>query len=266
MKRRLGPTERYVILRYWLLQSAAWQSLPANARALYVELAMRYNGSNNGRIPYSISEGRKALHVSGQTVMRALQLLQDRGFIRCTYKGSFSLKAVRDASEWCLTEYPRDAPRPEHGTKDFIRWQPPAPDEVYFPQKIKTRLSTRKRTLPSEEPSGSRGGSVKANSTSHGSRGGSVKGKNRPLTLPPEEHRQLPGIEALVRERSRSTPTLVEVTDPTEIATIDKRDRQKKSAARRLTAAEIADQQVELLERALAEQRGGPKVRLKAAS
>jgi hypothetical protein len=48
--------ERYVKLRYWLLNSQAWNSLSGNARALYVELAQRYNGSNNGRIPYSVRE------------------------------------------------------------------------------------------------------------------------------------------------------------------------------------------------------------------
>ena len=44
-----GRQERYVKLRHWLLNSQAWNSLSGNARALYVELAQRYNGSNNGR-------------------------------------------------------------------------------------------------------------------------------------------------------------------------------------------------------------------------
>ena len=46
-----GRQERYVMLRHWLLNSQAWNSLTGNARALYVELAQRYNGSNNCRIP-----------------------------------------------------------------------------------------------------------------------------------------------------------------------------------------------------------------------
>jgi hypothetical protein len=93
-KQRLGPTERWVQLKYWLLKSPAWRSLTGNAAKLYVELAMRYNGSNNGRIPYSVREAAKALNVSFQTAMRSLQLLQNRGFIVCTRRGAFSLKAA----------------------------------------------------------------------------------------------------------------------------------------------------------------------------
>jgi hypothetical protein len=211
-KRHFGPTERYVRLRYWLLQSAAWQSLPAIARALYIELAMRYNGCNNGRIAYAVRQAAKALHISAQTAMRALQLLQDCGFIRCTYKGSFTLKTASLASEWRLTEYAADAPVPAHATKDFMRWRPPAP-EAYAPPKSRRRLSTRKRTLPSEEPSGSCDGSAGSNNTSHGSRGGSVNGQNRPRTLPREQHLQLPSVGAPASGPQWSTPKLVEVTD-----------------------------------------------------
>ena len=76
--------ERYVKLRYWLLNSQAWNSLSGNARALYVELAQRYNGSNNGRIPYSVREAVRALHVSKATVSRLFRGLEDHGFIICT--------------------------------------------------------------------------------------------------------------------------------------------------------------------------------------
>jgi hypothetical protein len=118
-RKHRGHTERYLSLRHWLLQSQAWRSLPGNARALYVELAARYNGSNNGRIPYSIRQAIQALHISGHTASRMLRLLQDRGFIVCTKKGAFSMKRVRDASEWRLTEHPDDV-WPNYATKEFI--------------------------------------------------------------------------------------------------------------------------------------------------
>ena len=140
MKRR-SLTGRWVALQHWMLKSSAWQSLPGNAAKLYVELSMRYNARNNGQIPYSVREAARALHASQQTAMRTLQLLQERGFIVCTRKGAFSLKAVRDASKWRLTEYPADFPAPAHATKDFMRWQPPEP-EVRVPPKSRTRLST----------------------------------------------------------------------------------------------------------------------------
>ena len=87
-----GKSERYVKLRLWLLDAPAWKSLPANARALYIELARRYNGSNNGRISYSTREAGQSLHISPCTAGRLLRILQGRGFIVCTKRGAFSLK------------------------------------------------------------------------------------------------------------------------------------------------------------------------------
>ena len=86
--------ERYVMLRYWLLKSQAWNSLSGNARALYVEIARRYNGSNNGRISYSTREAGQSLHISPCTAGRLLRILQDRGFIVCTKRGAFDFETV----------------------------------------------------------------------------------------------------------------------------------------------------------------------------
>jgi DNA-binding transcriptional regulator YhcF (GntR family) len=203
-KRRLGPTERWVQLKHPLLKSPAWRSLTGNAAKLYVDLALRYNGSNNGRIPYSVREAAKALNVSFQTAMRSLQLLQERGFIVCTRRGAFSLKAAPHASEWRLTEYSNDTP-PEHATKDFMRSQPTEAN-IHAALKSRTRLSKRKRTLPPEEPHGCRGGNALAKKVSDGCRGGNVSDQKSPSTFPPEQHLQLPGAGALPEGGERSAP------------------------------------------------------------
>src|SRR4051794_24909515 len=80
---RVNKTARHVRLYHSLLKSKAWKSLDAVARALYVEIAMRYGGpgSNNGRIPYSIREGATALKIGKSKAATALQVLQNRGFI-----------------------------------------------------------------------------------------------------------------------------------------------------------------------------------------
>jgi hypothetical protein len=202
--RRRGPTERFVALRYYLLQSPAWRSLPGNARALYVELAARYNGSNNGRIPYSIRQAIEALHIGSHTAIRLLALLQDRGFIVCTKKGAFSMKAVRDASEWRLTEYQDDV-RPDYPTKEFMRWQPFEP-ESNEPPKSKTRLLRRNRTVAQAKPHGCSGETVNAKKGPHGCYPAIVNAQNSPSTVSPEQHIQLPGTASAREGGERSAP------------------------------------------------------------
>jgi hypothetical protein len=167
--------ERYVKLRYWLLDSAAWQSLPGGACALYVKMAQRYNGSNNGRIPFSVREAMKYL----------LDVLQDRGFIVCTRRGAFSLKTRREASEWRLTEYDNDVIT-EYATKEFMRWHPPEAKES--PSEFKTRFTPVNHTVRPREPYGSPRDTVRPKKGRNGSPRCTVKPKNAPRTVHPETH------------------------------------------------------------------------------
>jgi hypothetical protein len=60
-RRRRSYEGRHVRLDHYLLKTPAWQSLNAVARVIYIEVKFRFNGSNNGRIPYSIREAADAL-------------------------------------------------------------------------------------------------------------------------------------------------------------------------------------------------------------
>jgi DNA-binding transcriptional regulator YhcF (GntR family) len=104
------------------MQTEAWRSMDATARAIYIEIAARYAGpgSNNGRIPYSVREAAVSLRIGKSTAGRALKRLQERGFIVPMTKGAFSLK-LKHATEWRLTEFPCDI---THAlpTKEFARW------------------------------------------------------------------------------------------------------------------------------------------------
>jgi hypothetical protein len=55
-----------------MMATPAWKSLNANQRAIYVEMAARYNGSNNGRIHFSTREAAGALHIGRATAGREL--------------------------------------------------------------------------------------------------------------------------------------------------------------------------------------------------
>lgn len=118
-KRRFA--EPHVRLHMWLLRSDAWLSLTAPARTIYVQLASRYNGSNNGRIGYSVRKAAEECHLSKGTVCRAFSELAQVGFIELKTPGAFSLK-VRHAAEWLLTEF-RDDVSSDLPKKTFMKWR-----------------------------------------------------------------------------------------------------------------------------------------------
>jgi biotin operon repressor len=98
---RSKKAARHVRLYYWMMATPAWKSLSGNQRAIYVEMAARYNGSNNGRIHFSTREAASAVHISRATAWRALVVLQECGFIVQTTRGGFNVKnKQRQAPEW----------------------------------------------------------------------------------------------------------------------------------------------------------------------
>jgi hypothetical protein len=155
---------RYLSMSHYLMKSAAWKSLSCIARAVYLDLASRYFGSNNGRISYSIRCAVDELRIGNATAKRALDDLQDRGFIVAVKRGAFSLKQ-RHASEWRLTEYQCDISN-KMATKEFMTWTP---------EKNKTRCLQRNRTDAVAEPIGVCSGTSASLNTPHGVCSGTVK-------------------------------------------------------------------------------------------
>jgi DNA-binding MarR family transcriptional regulator len=119
---RSDKEARHVRLYHSMLKTGAWKSLTANARVIYVEIASRYGGpsSNNGRIPYSVRDAAKSLKIGKSTAAKAIQQLQDRGFIVEVTKGAFSRK-IRHATEWRLTEFGCDI-TDALPTREYLRW------------------------------------------------------------------------------------------------------------------------------------------------
>lgn len=107
----------------YLLRSAAWVALSPGAAKVYLALASEYKGQNNGSIIFSVAMAAERTGQSKGTTHKALQELQEKGFIVCMMKGSFSYK-IRHATEWRLTAYICDKTR-QAASKEFARWQPP---------------------------------------------------------------------------------------------------------------------------------------------
>lgn len=95
--------------------------------------ALRFNGSNNGRIGLGVREAAEAVSVaSTETVSRYFHDLQAVGFIVATRRSGFNLKALADrkATGWALTWLPIDG---QAATKDFMRERPSSFDGTENP-------------------------------------------------------------------------------------------------------------------------------------
>jgi hypothetical protein len=110
----------HVRLYRWMLESPAFLSLSCPARCVLVEIARVYDGLNNGRLGMSVRTLSERCRIAKGTARQALAELQDRGFIECVTKGSFSRK-VQHASEWRLTWWPCDVTGALPG-KQFMQW------------------------------------------------------------------------------------------------------------------------------------------------
>src|SRR5262245_9105779 len=84
---KTGPP--FVQLFKYMLRSPAWLSLSVTARAAYVQLALRYDGVNNGMIALSVRVLAEELGCTKNTASRALIELEDAGFIETVKIGRF---------------------------------------------------------------------------------------------------------------------------------------------------------------------------------
>jgi hypothetical protein len=132
--------ERFVKLDHWLLNTPAWRYLSPSARAIYIELAQRYNGSNNGEIALSIRDAARLVRVAKDTASKAFRELEDKGFVIRVVCGSFNWK-VRHATTWELTAYAVGDKPP---TKKFARWteqeEKDGPKSGSFRPRLRTAL------------------------------------------------------------------------------------------------------------------------------
>jgi hypothetical protein len=119
MKRRTDPRERFLKLDHGMLMTAAWQHLQPRSMKLLIEVWRRYDGKNNGRIPFSMREAMECLQCGRDQAIRAFRELTDKGFLRVARDSGFNTK--KQAREWTITALPiGDKP----ATRDFERWEP----------------------------------------------------------------------------------------------------------------------------------------------
>ncbi len=208
-----------------MLNTPAWRGLNPTARSVYVQLASRYAGVNNGRISYSVREGTEELGVGKSTIHRALTDLVDRGFIVVTKRGGFTVK-LKHATEWRLTEFYCDV-KQQAATKDFMRWKP---------EEIQNTVPVVGPKVPVVGPVGTCGGTDVAKTARNGTCGGTVEA---PKSNPRSQDRTLI-VYQVCEPSSASAPSRLTIT-PQFAATIEKQDRTR---ARRATKSAPASARV----------------------
>lgn len=114
---------QHVRLYEWLTDSAAWQHLSTDGRALYVLLKQRYKGMNNGRIILSVRQAAENLNISKTSASKAFHELQALGFIEAVIVGGFNSRKDGKATEWRLTEHTCDVSG-ELPSRKFRIWTP----------------------------------------------------------------------------------------------------------------------------------------------
>jgi DNA N-6-adenine-methyltransferase (Dam) len=104
MSKNKEPVDRFFKMFHYVMESEAWKALSLPARAVYFQICLRYNGSNNGRLAMSVRAAAKECGINVNTVMRAFRELVEFGFVEETRHGGLCRK-TRLASEWRLTAY-----------------------------------------------------------------------------------------------------------------------------------------------------------------
>lgn len=135
--KNVKKSDTFVPIFKFMQDSLGYKSLVlhcAGALAIYIDLAIRYNGINNGEISYSVREGKTNLGINPNTVGKYLKALERYGFIITTQKGSFDLKK-RHASTYELTMYEvfgKHKPK-----KSFMTYQPTKEEKLLLEKKRK---------------------------------------------------------------------------------------------------------------------------------
>ena len=148
-----GPT--FLQLNHWMLRCPAWRSLSVYSRSLYVEIRARYNGRNNGDIPFSYREAEELLNCSNKPIPAAFRELQEKGFMKAITKGCFSWKVRFEgkgrASTWLLTDLPQDYPqRGLSPSKEFMSWKPDDADKNKTRHAESGPMARRERAIQSQ--------------------------------------------------------------------------------------------------------------------
>jgi hypothetical protein len=115
----------FALIPETVMRSPAYTATSLAGRALLLEIAVLFRGSNNGCLGLSARQAAERLGCSKDTAARAFRELEAHGLIEATRRGKFTTKTAPLASEWRLTW--RLCNLSNHlPSNAFLRWKPNA--------------------------------------------------------------------------------------------------------------------------------------------
>ena len=93
---------QYIGLPYSMLKHPAFRALSADAVRVLIEMHLGFHGMNNGQIGFSIRQAQDCLRSGKERAVRAMNQLQEYGFIICHAQSSFNMKSKK-SREWEIT-------------------------------------------------------------------------------------------------------------------------------------------------------------------
>ena len=93
----------FIMMPYCVFDDPKFVALSAVEKVILFLLIRRHNGKNNGAIPLGVREAAKLCGCGQATACRALQALEQAGFITPVYKGHMTgLAGCNIATRWRL--------------------------------------------------------------------------------------------------------------------------------------------------------------------
>ncbi len=88
----MNKSNGFIKLDHDLVRSECWAGLSSHATRLLIAIWDQFDGRNNGRLRFGISQTMRVLHCGTGTAMRTLAELRDADLIEVVEKGSFTHK------------------------------------------------------------------------------------------------------------------------------------------------------------------------------
>jgi hypothetical protein len=112
----------------------AWTTLNSHATRLLIELLGRYRPQEPNQFEISDRTASKLIGCARNTARKALEQLEDRGWIKVISIGKIKGPRAARASVYALTHYPLSVCEP--ALKSYLKWKP---EPI---QRLKTKPST----------------------------------------------------------------------------------------------------------------------------